>query len=92
MLVKRFLEVCHGLPLSLKVFGAQLHQNFSKQYWESLLHKISRILSEDIKEKLKISNNTLDHEEKEAFLEIVIVKRKRHFLRLLVFLLGKRRV
>ncbi|XP_059066927.1 disease resistance protein Roq1-like [Cryptomeria japonica] len=68
-LVKKFIEACHGLPLSLKVFGGQLYGKSSKSYWESLFHKISRILSNDIKEKLKVSYDDLDNEEKEAFLD-----------------------
>ncbi|GLJ07625.1 hypothetical protein SUGI_0071180 [Cryptomeria japonica] len=68
-LVKKFIEACNGLPLSLKVFGGQLYGKSNKQYWESLFHKISRILSNDIKEKLKVSYDALDDEEKEAFLD-----------------------
>ncbi|XP_057844516.1 TMV resistance protein N isoform X1 [Cryptomeria japonica] len=70
VLVKKFLEACHGLPLSLKVFGAQLCGNSSKEYWESLLHQISRILPKNIKEIFKVSYDALDDEEKEAFLDI----------------------
>ncbi|GLJ52807.1 hypothetical protein SUGI_1124920 [Cryptomeria japonica] len=69
-LVKSFIEVCDGLPLSMKVFGAQLYGNSSKQYWKSLFHKISRILPEEIKKRLKISYDDLDDEEKEAFLDV----------------------
>ncbi|XP_059073558.1 disease resistance protein RPV1-like [Cryptomeria japonica] len=52
-LVKRFLKACQGLPLSLKVSGGQLYGESRKEYWESLLHNISRILPHDIKKKLK---------------------------------------
>ncbi|GLJ38064.1 hypothetical protein SUGI_0774790 [Cryptomeria japonica] len=68
-LVERFVEVSSGLPLSLKVFGAQLYGQFCKVYWESLLDKLSRILPNDIKEKLKLSYDALDYEEKEMFLD-----------------------
>ncbi|XP_059066955.1 disease resistance protein Roq1, partial [Cryptomeria japonica] len=68
-LVNKFVEACDGLPLSLKVFGGQLYARSNKKYWESLFHKISRILSNDIKEKLKVSYDALDDEEKEAFLD-----------------------
>ncbi|XP_057839616.2 disease resistance protein RUN1-like [Cryptomeria japonica] len=68
-LVERFVEVCRGLPLSLKIFGAQLYGEFRKEYWESLLDKISRILPDGIKEKLKLSYDVLDYEEKEMFLD-----------------------
>ncbi|GLJ33586.1 hypothetical protein SUGI_0675270 [Cryptomeria japonica] len=70
VLVEKFLEACHGLPLSLKVFGAQLYGELHKQCWKTLLHEIMRILPHDIKEKLKVSYDTLDDEEKEAFLDI----------------------
>ncbi|GLJ33584.1 hypothetical protein SUGI_0675250 [Cryptomeria japonica] len=69
-LVKEFLEACCGLPLSLKVFGAQLYGEFRKECWEYLLHKTKRMLSNDIKEKLRLSYDVLDDEEKEAFLDI----------------------
>ncbi|XP_057869576.2 TMV resistance protein N [Cryptomeria japonica] len=68
-LVKKFLDACNGLPLSLKVFGGQLYGEFRKEYWESLLQKILRILPNDIKEKLKVGYDALDYEEKEMFLD-----------------------
>ncbi|GLJ27323.1 hypothetical protein SUGI_0536190 [Cryptomeria japonica] len=68
-LVENFLEVCNGLPLSLKVLGGQLYGNLSKESWESQLDKFSRVLHNDIKDKLKISYDALDYEEKEAFLD-----------------------
>ncbi|XP_057817737.2 disease resistance protein Roq1 isoform X1 [Cryptomeria japonica] len=69
-LVEKFLNVCHGLPLSLKVFGAQLYGISNKDYWEIQLQKISRILPKDIKERLKVSYDALDEEEKQIFLDI----------------------
>ncbi|GLJ36536.1 hypothetical protein SUGI_0734090 [Cryptomeria japonica] len=68
-LVENFLNVCKGLPLSLKVFGAQLYGISDKDYWESQLHKISRVLDKNIKEKLKVSYDVLDEEEKQIFLD-----------------------
>jgi len=68
-LVKKFLNVCNGLPLSLKVFGAQLYGISSKDYWEAQLNKLSRILHNDIKERLKVSYVALDDEEKHIFLD-----------------------
>ncbi|GLJ53891.1 hypothetical protein SUGI_1151170 [Cryptomeria japonica] len=68
-LVKNFVEACHGLPLSLKVFGAQLYGDYDKRSWGSLFHKMSRILDDDIKKKLKVSYDALGNEEKEAFLD-----------------------
>ncbi|KAH9291513.1 hypothetical protein KI387_043291 [Taxus chinensis] len=69
-LVGRFLKVCSGLPLSLKVIGAQLYGINSKDYWESLLDKIQRKLPKDIKDKLKVSYEALDEEEQEMFLDV----------------------
>ncbi|GLJ16629.1 hypothetical protein SUGI_0285420 [Cryptomeria japonica] len=68
-LVKRFLKACQGLPLSLKVSGGQLYGESRKEYWESLLHNISRILPHDIKKKLKVSYDGLSCEEKQMFLD-----------------------
>ncbi|XP_059065130.1 disease resistance protein RPV1-like [Cryptomeria japonica] len=68
-LVKMFLEACHGLPLSLMVIGALLYGESCKKHWESLLHKIKRILPDDIQQILKISYDALDEEEKEMFLD-----------------------
>ncbi|XP_057828280.2 disease resistance protein Roq1-like [Cryptomeria japonica] len=69
-LVEKFLQACNGLPLSLKVLGGQLYKKQSKDYWNSQLQKISRIVPEDIKERLKISYDVLDNEEKEVFLDL----------------------
>ncbi|XP_059070249.1 disease resistance protein Roq1 isoform X2 [Cryptomeria japonica] len=69
-LVEKFVEACNGLPLSLKVFGGQLYGKCHKKYWEFLFHKVSRLLPNDIKKKLRLSYDGLDHEEKEAFLDI----------------------
>ncbi|XP_059065761.1 disease resistance protein Roq1 [Cryptomeria japonica] len=68
-LVEKFVHYCKGLPLSLKVFGGLLYKK-SMEYWNSQLNKVSRILPNDIKEKLKISFDALDKEEKEIFLDI----------------------
>ncbi|KAH9294300.1 hypothetical protein KI387_040493 [Taxus chinensis] len=70
-LVKKFLDACNGLPLSLKVFGGQLYGKYCKDYWECQLDKIYRVLHKDIKETLKISYDVLDDEEKEVFLDVV---------------------
>ncbi|XP_057835008.2 disease resistance protein Roq1-like [Cryptomeria japonica] len=69
-LVERFLKVCNGLPLSLKVLGGQLHGREAKDYWRSQLNKISRILLSDIIKRLKVSFDALDREEQEMFLDV----------------------
>ncbi|KAH9289193.1 hypothetical protein KI387_033310, partial [Taxus chinensis] len=70
-LAEKFLTVCKGLPLSLKVIGALLYgRNYSKDYWESQLSKIQRILPKDILNTLEVSYEALDEEEKEMFLDV----------------------
>ncbi|XP_059064108.1 disease resistance protein Roq1 [Cryptomeria japonica] len=68
-LAKKFIDACSGLPLSLKVFGGQLYGKSEQYYWESQLEKIVRILPDDIINRLKVSYDALDSEEKEAFLD-----------------------
>ncbi|KAH9305880.1 hypothetical protein KI387_010284 [Taxus chinensis] len=68
-LVEEFLNVCSGLPLSLKVFGGQVYGK-SKGYWDFQLRKITRILPEDIKQRLKVSYDALGIDEQEAFIDI----------------------
>ncbi|XP_057871401.2 disease resistance protein Roq1-like [Cryptomeria japonica] len=68
-LVEQFLNACNGLPLSLKVLGGHLYGK-SKVYWKSQLQKISRILPDNIKQKLRVSYDALDEEEQEIFLDI----------------------
>jgi len=68
-LVEKYLGACDGLPLSLKVIGALLCGKDLK-YWEAQLHKISKILPSDILNRLRISYDSLDDEEKQIFLDI----------------------
>ncbi|GLJ40674.1 hypothetical protein SUGI_0839870 [Cryptomeria japonica] len=68
-LVEKFLSKCNGLPLWVKVLGGDLYDK-SKNYWESQLDKITRILPENIRQCLKISYDSLDQEEQEIFLDI----------------------
>ncbi|GLJ15771.1 hypothetical protein SUGI_0259690 [Cryptomeria japonica] len=68
-LVDKFVENSGRLPLSLKVLGAQLYSK-TKDYWESILHEIERILPEEITERLKLSYDALDKEERETFLDV----------------------
>ncbi|KAH9288997.1 hypothetical protein KI387_033114 [Taxus chinensis] len=68
-LVDNFLNTCNGLPLSLKVIGGQLYTK-SRDYWESQLHKVSRILPQDITKRLKTSYDALEKEEQDMFLDV----------------------
>ncbi|XP_057867121.2 disease resistance protein TAO1 isoform X2 [Cryptomeria japonica] len=47
----------------------KLYCESNKDYWKNQLQKIVRILPDDIKNRLKISYDALDYEEKEAFLD-----------------------
>ncbi|XP_057861738.2 disease resistance protein Roq1-like [Cryptomeria japonica] len=69
LLVENFLEVCKGLPLSLKVLGGLVNGK-PQDYWNAQLDKISRVLPKDIKDILEVSFDALDEEEKEIFLDI----------------------
>eukprot|EP00253_Pinus_taeda_P028406 PITA_28406 len=69
-LAKKFTEACGGLPLSLKVFGALLNGEEDASYWEFQLDKLQRILPEEIKQRLQISYDALDMEDRQIFLDI----------------------
>ncbi|XP_059064305.1 disease resistance protein Roq1 [Cryptomeria japonica] len=69
-LVEDCIAVCNGLPLSLKVIGAQLYGKKSKDYWVSQVGKIRRILPKEIMQRLKVSYDALDRDEQEIFLDI----------------------
>ncbi|GLJ34263.1 hypothetical protein SUGI_0688580 [Cryptomeria japonica] len=78
-LVENCIAVCNGLPLSLKVIGAQLYGKTSRDYWVSQVGKIQRILPKEIMQRLKVSYDALDRDEQEIFLDIAC------------FFIGKRR-
>ncbi|GLJ16696.1 hypothetical protein SUGI_0286820 [Cryptomeria japonica] len=68
-LIKRFLEVCRGLPLSLKVLGG-LVRGKSKEYWDAQLKEVSGLLPEDIRSILNVSFDSLCERDKDVFLDI----------------------
>lgn len=68
-LVEDFLVVCGGLPLSLQVLGSHVHGR-DKDYWRFEVKKVTGPLHRDIKQKLKISFDALDSEEKQIFMDI----------------------
>lgn len=69
-LVDKFLAACQGLPLALKVFGALLCGHNDLGYWKQQLGKMSNTLPRGIQERLRISYDSLDVEEKQIFLDI----------------------
>lgn len=68
-LVLKFVEILDGLPLSVETFGSHLYGKADRKIWEVILGKISRILPWNIKERLKITVEVLDEEEKSMFLD-----------------------
>ncbi|GLJ33560.1 hypothetical protein SUGI_0674840 [Cryptomeria japonica] len=68
-LVQGFVNICGGLPLSLQVLGR--HVSGRKEwYWQEELQKARKALPGDIKQRLRISFDGLDDEEKQIFLDI----------------------
>ncbi|KAH9289050.1 hypothetical protein KI387_033167, partial [Taxus chinensis] len=70
-LVESFVSECGGLPLSLQVIGGNLfsiHQQ--KGYWELSLKKVRKTLPTDIKQRIKISFDALDNDQKQIFMDI----------------------
>eukprot|EP00253_Pinus_taeda_P019593 PITA_19593 len=68
--VEKFLNVCNGLPLSLKVLGALLHGKDDLKLWNAQLRKTSKELPKGIRSTLRISYDALDEEEQQMFLDI----------------------
>ena len=54
-LVDEFLEICKGLPLSLKVLGGKFVGRPDKEYWKWQLIRFSTTLHDDIINTLKVS-------------------------------------
>ncbi|XP_010256316.1 PREDICTED: TMV resistance protein N-like [Nelumbo nucifera] len=59
-----------GLPLALKVFGSFLIDKRRTSEWISALEKLRNIRPDEIEQKLRISFDALDRENKEIFLDI----------------------
>ncbi|KAH9288254.1 hypothetical protein KI387_032371, partial [Taxus chinensis] len=62
--VEAFMNGCGGLPLSLQVLGTHVHGR-DQNYWRLELNKVKKMLPKDIQQRLKISINALDSEEKQ---------------------------
>ncbi|XP_027337079.1 TMV resistance protein N-like [Abrus precatorius] len=60
---------CGGLPLALEVLGSYLYER-TKQQWKCVLSKLEKIPNDQVQEKLKISYDGLNCEEKNIFLDI----------------------
>lgn len=69
-LSEKFVNACNGLPLSLKVFGALLCGNIDMSFWHQQLDKLLKTLPSEIQERLRISYEALESDEKQMFLDI----------------------
>jgi hypothetical protein len=68
-LVHQFICYAKGLPLALKIIGADLYDK-NMRCWKSALDKYKRILCPNIEEILKISYDGLDQLQRDIFLDI----------------------
>ncbi|KAK4589580.1 hypothetical protein RGQ29_020233 [Quercus rubra] len=68
-LVHQFIGYAKGLPLVLKIIGADLYDK-NVRCWKSALDKYKRIPHSDIQEVLKISYDGLDQIQRNIFLDI----------------------
>ncbi|KAH9291159.1 hypothetical protein KI387_043651, partial [Taxus chinensis] len=70
-LVESFVSECGGLPLSLQVISGNLFSiDQQKGYWELSLKKVRKTLPMDIKQRIKISFDALDNDQKQIFMDI----------------------
>lgn len=70
IVVDKFLEACHGVPLLLKAFGALLCGENDLCKWENVLQMLRQNLPGQIEQALKICYDSLAEEEQEIFLDI----------------------
>ena len=68
-LVNQFIDYAKGLPLVLKIIGADLYGS-TKHEWKSVLDKYKRIPKGNIQKILKISYDGLEQTQQEIFLDI----------------------
>ncbi|GLJ33674.1 hypothetical protein SUGI_0676750 [Cryptomeria japonica] len=68
-LVDQFVDVCGGLPLFLLVLGRLVHGR-DHRFWELKLNKARETLPRDVKQRLRISFDALEDEEKQVFMDI----------------------
>ncbi|KAK9292553.1 hypothetical protein L1049_020527 [Liquidambar formosana] len=69
ILSNEIVSTAAGLPLALVVFGS-LFMGKGKDKWEGLLAKLKKIPNKKVLDKLMISYEALEHEEKQIFLDI----------------------
>lgn len=70
-LSKKIVRVTGGLPLALVVTGSSLYAKRGKKgVWEDTIEQLKRRPHKDVREKLRISYEALENEQKEIFLDI----------------------
>ncbi|KAM7511558.1 hypothetical protein LguiB_010433 [Lonicera macranthoides] len=70
ILAKEVVCTAAGLPLVLVTLGSSLFGNQDKSLWEERLRKLKNIPHQQVLEKLKITFEALEYEEKQIFLDI----------------------
>ncbi|KAL3739843.1 hypothetical protein ACJRO7_021159 [Eucalyptus globulus] len=68
-LSRQIVSTASGLPLALEVIGSLLRHQ-SKDFWSEIRDKLRGIPHEKVQDKLKISYDVLNTEQKEIFLDI----------------------
>ncbi|KAK4595473.1 hypothetical protein RGQ29_013798 [Quercus rubra] len=68
-LIDQFIYYAKGLPLALKIIGADLYKR-NIRYWKSSLEKYKIFPNPNIQQVLKISYDGLDKTQQDIFLEI----------------------
>ncbi|KAF3778168.1 Leucine-rich repeat receptor-like protein kinase, partial [Nymphaea thermarum] len=69
-LSKKVADTAAGLPLALEIFGSHFFGLDTNKEREVMLKKLKKNQNEDIHERLKISFDALDKDEKKVFLDI----------------------
>ncbi|XP_056171879.1 disease resistance protein L6-like [Syzygium oleosum] len=68
-LARDVIATTGGLPLSLEVLGSTLCGK-KPEFWRGTIDKLKRVPHKKVREKLKISYEVLDYEQKQIFLDI----------------------
>ncbi|KAJ4982184.1 hypothetical protein NE237_033021 [Protea cynaroides] len=63
------VHLAGGLPLTLKVLGSSLFGIKEKEVWHSMSRKLKNIPPREVHQKLKISYDNLENDEKSIFLD-----------------------
>eukprot|EP01018_Ginkgo_biloba_P036968 Gb_41171 [translate_table: standard] len=71
-LVDKFVHVCNGIPLALKICGRELYSESSPVIWESYLEKLTETMPVHLKNILQVSYARLDEKQKQILLDIAI--------------------